>query len=111
MLDNEDPMGCAVIFSFILIEWLGETNIILKAILERSVEGQASLSDARYLWNIIRDQFDAWITIQSRSTKSNSDFVLYSGQSYPSRMACRFQETFDHSTVPVDCYSGKSFSR
>ena len=38
-------------FSFVLIEWLIETNLILKAISERSVEGQASRSDARYLFD------------------------------------------------------------
>jgi len=41
---------CAVTFSFILIEWLRETNLTLEAILEGSVEGQASRSDSRYLF-------------------------------------------------------------
>ena len=49
------PHGCAVIFSFILIEWLGETNLILKAIPKRSVEGQASRSDACYLFTMVLD--------------------------------------------------------
>ena len=40
----------AVMFSFILTEWLRDTNLILEAIPEGSVEDQASRSDARYLF-------------------------------------------------------------